>query len=157
VRVDASEIKDPRELARKIAGMGPGTAVALSIIRDGNEQTINLKLGELADQKLRKTSSDERGGSQLPSLGLMLAPATDVDGAGEKGLLVVRVEPNSKAAELGFQQGDVILKAGNRALSTPADLTAAMTEAKAAGRKNTLVMVKRDATDRYVAVPVVVG
>src|SRR5262252_7454538 len=59
VRVDASEIKDPRELARKIAGMGPGTAVALSIIRDGNEQTINLKLGELADQKLRKTSSDE--------------------------------------------------------------------------------------------------
>jgi len=72
-------------------------------------------------------------------------------------LAVVGVDPNGKAAELGFQQGDIILKAGSRAVSSPEDLAAAMAEAKAAGHKNALVMVKRDQADRFVALPVAAG
>jgi serine protease Do len=128
--------------------------VALGIIRDGKEQTINLKLGQLPEQKVRKTSADERSGHQLGSLGLTVAPAADVMGAGAKGLAVLGVEPSGKAAELGFQQGDIILKAGNRAVSSAGDLTAAISEAATAGRKNTLVMIKRDQAQHYVAVPV---
>src|SRR6476620_3888239 len=142
--VDAVEIKDPRDLARKIAALAPDKAVALGIIRDGKEQTINLKLGQLAEQKVRKTSTGDRSGHQLGSLGLTVAPAADVEGAGAKGLAVIGVDPSGKAAELGFQQGDIILKAGTRAISNPGDLSAAISEAAAAGRKNTLVMVKRD-------------
>ena len=88
---------------------------------------------------------------------MTVAPAADVEGAGAKGLAVVGVDPSGKAAELGFQQGDVILKAGNRAVSSPGDLTAAISEAAAAGRKNTLVMVKRDKAQHYVAVPVAIS
>ena len=66
---------------------------------------------------------------------------------------MVGVDPSGKAAELGFQQGDIILKAGNRNISSAGDLTAAMSEAAAGGRKNTLVMVKRDQAQHYVAVP----
>jgi serine protease Do len=137
--------------------MGPDKAVTLGIVRDGKEQTINLKLGQLAEQKVSKTSSDNRGGHQLGSLGLTIAPAADVEGAGAKGLVVVGVDPNGKAAELGFQQGDIVLKAGNRTISSPGDLTAAISEAAATGRKNTLVMVKRDKAQHYVAVPVAVS
>jgi len=32
-------------------------------------------------------------------------------GAGSKGLAVIGVDPSGKAAQLGFQQGDIILKA----------------------------------------------
>ena len=128
--------------------------MALGILRDGKEQTINLKLGQLPEQKVRKTSADERSGHQLGSLGLTVAPAADVMGAGAKGLAVLGVEPSGKAAELGFQQGDIILKAGNRAVSSAGDLTAAISEAATAGRKNTLVMIKRDQAQHYVAVPV---
>ena len=155
--VDAVEVKDPRDLARKISAMEPNKAVALSIIRDGKEQTINVKLGQLPDQKVRKTSTGDRDGQQLGSLGLTVAPAADVEGSGEKGLTIIGVDPNGKAAELGFQRGDTILKAGNRTVSTPEDLTAAISEAKAAGRKNTLVMVKRDQAHRYIAVPLAVS
>jgi serine protease Do len=155
--VDTVEIKDPRDLARKIAAIGPDRAVVLGIIRDGKEQTINLKLGQLPEQKVRKTSADERSGHQLGSLGLTVAPAADVMGAGAKGLAVLGVEPSGKAAELGFQQGDIILKAGNRAVSSPGDLTAAISEAATAGRKNTLVMIKRDQAQHYVAVPVAIS
>jgi serine protease Do len=155
--LDAVEVKDPRDLARRIAALGPDKAVALGIIRDGKEQTINLKLGQLTDQKVRKTSSKDESDHQLGSLGLTVAPAADVEGAGGKGLVVVGVDPNGKAAELGFQQGDIILKAGNRAVMSPGDLAAAMSEAAAAGRKNTLIMVKRDQAQHYVAVPVAVS
>jgi serine protease Do len=138
--------------------LGPNKTVVLNIIRDGKEQTVNLKLGQLADQTARKTRADaDHTGGQLDSLGLLVAPAADVEGAGDKGLAVVGVDPNGAAAELGFQQGDVILKAGSNTVSTAGDLTAAISEAKAAGRKNTLVMVKRDQASRYVAVPIAAG
>jgi serine protease Do len=134
--------------------LAPDKSVALGIIRDGKEQTLNLKLGQLTDQKVRKASTDDRRGHQLGSLGLTVAPAADVEGAGAKGLTVLGVDPSSKAAELGFQQGDVILRAGNKAVSSSGDLTAALSEAAAAGRKSALVMVKRDTAQLYVAVPV---
>ena len=151
--VDESPVKDPRDLARQIATLGPNKQVALGIIRNGKAQTIDLKLGQLNDQKVRRTSAAERSGPQLGSLGLTVAPAAEVEGAGDQGLAIIGVDPDGKAAELGFQQGDVILKAGNKAVSSPGDLTAALSEAKVAGHKNTLVMVKRDQTNRYVAVP----
>jgi serine protease Do len=153
--VDAVEVKDPRDLARKIAALAPDKSVALGIIRDGKEQTLKLKLGQLTEQKVRKVSTDDRsGGHQLGSLGLTVAPAADVEGAGTKGLAVVGVDPSGKAAELGFQQGDVILRAGNKTVSSSGDLSTALSEAAAAGRKNTLVTVKRDKAQHYVAVPV---
>src|SRR5262249_50197334 len=140
--------------ARRIAALDPHKAVTLSIVRDGKEQTVNVTLGRLAEQTVRRASSADRGEHQLGSLGLTLAPAADVGGAGAKGLPVVDVDPSSKAAERGLEPGDIIHKAGGKHLANPADLSAAMTEAKTAGRKHILVMVSRDQTDRYVALPV---
>jgi hypothetical protein len=48
----------------------------------------------------------------------------------------------------------VIQKAGTKDLAEPADLRTAMAQAKTAGRKHILVMVSRDHTDRYVALPI---
>jgi serine protease Do len=157
--IDGVTVKDPRELARRIAAAGPDKEVTLTVISAGNERTVNVKLGQLNDQQVSKapTGDEDRGSDQLGSLGLSVAPASEVEGAGSKGLAVISVDPNGKAAELGFQEGDVILKAGDRTISRPEDLKSAMAAAKAAGRKNTLVLVKRDQSDRYVAVPVAVG
>ena len=107
--------------------------------------------------KVGESRHDDRSGHQVDSLGLFVAPATDVEGAGERGLAIIGVDPNGKAAELGFQQGDIILKAGNTTVSRPEDLAAAISAAKAAGRKNTLVMVKRDKASLYVALPAAVS
>lgn len=156
--VDSVPIKDPRDLARTIASKGPDKMVALGVMRDGKEQSINLKLGQLPEQQTQAAAEYDGGRHhQLGGLGLTVAPATAVEGAGDKGLAVVGVDPNSRAAELGFQDGDIILKAGNKTVSRPEDLTSAMSEAKAAGRKNTLVMIKRDQSERYVAIPSTVG
>jgi serine protease Do len=155
--VDKIEVKDPRDLARMIAGLGPDKAVALGIVRDGEGRTITVKLGQIADQKVRKTSAGDHSGHQLGSLGLIVAPAADVEGAWDMGLAVLGVDPNGKASELGLRKGDVILKAGNMAVCRPQDLAAGVSAAKAAGRKNTLIMVKRDQAILYVALPVAIS
>ena len=52
--VDGVEIKDPRDLARRIAALGPNRSVDLRLIRDGKEHSIHLKLGQLADAQTRQ-------------------------------------------------------------------------------------------------------
>jgi serine protease Do len=48
--VDGNDVKDSRELARKIGAMAPGTAVKLSVLHKGETKTMSLTLGELPDQ-----------------------------------------------------------------------------------------------------------
>ena len=151
-------VEDGRDLARKVAGIGPNQSVDLNFQRDGKEQKVTLKLGTLKDETVRKAAArGDAGDTGLPVLGLIIAPAAKVEGAGDKGLAVLGVNANSKAAEIGFQEGDVILKAGNKETSRPEDFKAAMSEAKAAGKKNVLVLLKRGAAVSHIAVPVAIG
>ena len=152
-----ARIEDGRDLARKVAGIGPNQSVELTFQRDGKEQKVTLKLGKLKDETVRKAAAGDAGDPGLPVLGLTIAPAAKVEGAGDKGLAVLGVNANSKAAEIGFQEGDVILKAGNKETSRPEDFKAAMSEAKAAGKKNVLVLLKRGAAVSHIAVPVAIG
>ena len=52
--VDGIEVKDPRDLARRIASLGPNKSVDLRLIRNGKEQSVHLKLGQLAEAQTRQ-------------------------------------------------------------------------------------------------------
>ena len=52
--VDGIEVKDPRDLARRIASLGPNKSVDLRLIRNGKEQSVHLKLGQLAEAQARQ-------------------------------------------------------------------------------------------------------
>ena len=92
--------------------------------------------------------------SQGPKLGLSLAPASEV-GKGGKGVAVVRVDPESPAAEKGLQPGDVITGAAGKAVSTPEDVRKAVADAKGQGRKAVLLQIERNGSSHYIAVPFV--
>ena len=47
IAVQAQPIPNGADLAAKIGSMAPGTAVAIGILRDGNERTVSVTLGEL--------------------------------------------------------------------------------------------------------------
>jgi S1-C subfamily serine protease len=83
-----------------------------------------------------------------------VAPAGEVNGAGEQGLAILQVDPQGKAAEAGVAAGDVIVKAGEQQLGNVGDLNDAMASASANGKSNVLVLMRRGDTQRYVAVPV---
>ena len=143
--VDAIQIKDARALARTIAALGPDKSVTLRVWRDGKETDVPLTLGALKDETVRKASADDAG-KGLEGLGLDVRP-------GRQGLAVAGVDPEGKAAEVGLREGDVILRAGGKPVASVEDLTAAMDAAKAAGRPATLALIKRDASEIFIALP----
>jgi serine protease Do len=107
-------VKDSREFARKITSIAPGTAANVSVFRNGQERTIRVTLGELPGTST-ETTADQRTTSQAPTLGLTLAPASSVPAAGDRGVVMIEINPTGRAAESGLRTGDVIIELGNRA------------------------------------------
>ncbi len=90
--------------------------------------------------------------TEVPRLGLTLAPAADVAGSGSEGVVITNVEPGSIAAEHGFRTGDVILNIANKPVTTPAEVRDMIADAQKGGARNVLVRVKSGDSIRFVAV-----
>lgn len=153
-KVDDKDISSPRDLARLIGGMDPGTEVEVTLWRGGSTETLKVKLGELpgAEQVAAAVTPDAPAADVLGSFGLTVTPAEDGN-----GLVVTAVDPDGDAAERGIQAGDVIVAVNSREVKSAADMQKAVGEATSSGRKAVLLQVMRDDTNRFVALPVARG
>jgi serine protease Do len=152
--VNGTKVKDARELARTVGMLAPKTEVKLDVIRQGQEKTLTVTLGEMP--KERQASADKEHAtpaSDVPHLGLSLAPASDVAGAGDTGVVVMNVEPEGPAAEQGFERGNVILDVGGKTVANVGDVRNALKEAKTNGKHTVLMRVRMGDATRFVAVP----
>ena len=154
--VNGKPVKDSRDLARTIGMMAPGSSVKIALVHKGEAKTLSVTLTKLPNEKSAKADTGSKQAENgVPHLGLQLAPAKDVAGAGNKGVAVVGVDPDGPAAAHGFQTGDVILEVGGKTVANVDQVRAALREAKAEGRHDVLMRVKTaDASMRFIAVPV---
>jgi serine protease Do len=153
--VNGTEVKDSRDLARTISMMAPGTSVKLDVLHKGAAKTMTLTLGEMPNEHQANAAAPQswKDAADTPRLGLSLAPAGDVEGAGQKGVVVTAVDPDGTAAEHGVKTGDVILNVGGKPVSNIGDVRAALRDAKADGKHSVLMQVKTADASRFVAVP----
>ncbi len=151
--VNGNAVKDSRDLARKIAALAPGTATKLGVFRDGKESTITVNLGEFPRAPAKPKVEEKKAPPAAPVLGLTLAPASTVAGAGSRGVVITQINSNSQAAETGLQTGDVILEVDTKAVNTPADVRKMVAAARAHSKRAVLLRVKRGETKSFVAVP----
>ncbi|MDN3276929.1 Do family serine endopeptidase [Frankia sp. RB7] len=152
--VNGTAIKDSRDLARTIATLAPGTSVKLDVVHKGDAKTVTLALGELPNEKQAKADDGKtQPAPGTPRLGLSLAPAGDVQGAGQKGVVVTEVDPQGPAAQRGIQTGDVILNVGGKAVANIGDVRSELAQAKSSGKNSVLLQVKNAEATRFVAVP----
>jgi serine protease Do len=155
--VNGHAVKDARDLARQIGAMAPGTEAKLSAWRKGEEKSYSLKLGELPkerDARAATAPDSAPTGSDVPKLGLMLAPAGHVAGSGSEGVVVTDMDPDGLASEHGFKTGDVILDVGGKKVANPVDVRNAIAEAKKDGKRTVLMRLKSDDATRFVAIPI---
>jgi serine protease Do len=128
----------------------------LDIIRKGDAKSISVTLATMPDKmpKQANAGSSEDATRGVPHLGLSVAPASEVAGAGSKGVVVTAVDPDGPAAEHGLQSGDVILDVGGKSVGSVADLRSALAEAKSGGKHDVLMRIKSTDNTHFVAVPI---
>jgi serine protease Do len=158
VAVNGEKIETPRELARRIAALGPNKSVDLVYLRNGSEKSAKLTLGKLPEEKEARAEEDDSGsanagGAKVASLGVDVAPAAETQGAGGEGLVVTQIDPNGAAAQKGVRRGDVIVEAAGQPVNTRADLSNAIDGARKEGRRAVLLRIKSADGAKFVAVP----
>jgi serine protease Do len=159
VEVNGEKIADSRDLARKIAELHPDTDVKLSIARYGEQRQVTMKLGTFPSSKKLAALEEDRPadtGEQMKDLGLSLAPAVKFPGAGDEGVVITEVDPQSDAADKGLKPGDVILQVAGVTVSEPSDVAAGVKKAIAGAKSDkdtvkVLMQVKTGDQTRFVA------
>jgi serine protease Do len=152
--VNGAPVKDARTLAQKIATQAPGSSVQLTVWRDGQTKTIDLTVAEMPRQQQAQAQGQQHPASE-PHLGLSLAPAEDVAGSGDKGVVVTGMDSDGPAAQNGMQIGDVILDAGGKTVETPSDVRHAINQTRSEGKHAILLRVKTaQGGTSFLAVPI---
>lgn len=153
LKIDGKDVTDSRDLSRKVAGIKPGDAVPLTVVRDGKTMDLEVKIGTMPDEP-KMASNDGKEDSadksvSLANLGLKVAPAQD-----GPGVTVTEVEPGSAAAERGLKAGDTILEVAGTEVNAPSDVRTAL---KGIDKKKVLMLVKTEDGQRFIALPTAKG
>ena len=160
--VNGQPVKDARELARIIGGFAPGTTAKLDVLHKERQKVVSLTLGELPNDQQAKADNEADGkasshGTDVPRLGLTVAPAGKVDGAGKEGVVITKVEPKGAAADRGLKKGDVILEVAGKSVANPGDVDEALDAARTDKKKSVLMRLRSGQASHYVAVPIANG
>jgi len=171
VKVNGQQVTPDQTVSYLIANTPVGSRVPLEIIRGGRRATVTVQVGERpTEEALSKISGgspgDQGDSGTTPTtpqrtLGLSLTPLTpDLARAANlpsnvRGVIITAVDPNASAAEQGLQRGDLIMSVNNQAVSSPAQVVAAVDAARKAGRSSVLLLVKRgNSTEAFVAIDI---
>jgi len=135
--VDGHAVRSARELYDILSRGTDGQAFALRLWRAGQEQRTTLHAREIPQRKISALAEE--------LLGL------DLELRRQGGALVKKVRPDSGAARIGIQPGDLILGVNGRQLTGSDALRRAVLDLR--GRQRALVVVVRGRGRYHVAVP----
>ena len=155
-------VPSSRRLPHMVAKAETDDAVEVVVWRDGKRETLRLVVGLRpgAEGLARAPGAEESDEAQQPSLGLQLAPLTPNLRAryelpeSAEGTIVVDVDAAGAAAEKGVRPGDIIVRAGNRPVASPADVSEALARVTESGGDVLLLLVERQGARQFVAVPI---
>ncbi|WP_420380619.1 DegQ family serine endoprotease [Marivita sp.] len=165
VSFDGREVEDTRGLVRQVGNTEVGKSVRVVVNRDGETQTLLVTLGRREEAESAVPASqpgpdEEEAPMSMELMGLTLSPlSSEIREQLElpesaKGLAVMDVDETSEAFEKGLRAGDVITEAGQAQVLAISDLEDRIAEAKDAGRKSILLLVRRAGDPRFVALSI---
>jgi serine protease Do len=146
--VNGHQVSSASDLTRQIALASPGQDIRLKIRRNGAIQAVTVQSGQRPSEAQLAEGGQPDGDGGPSVLGMQLAPASS------GGLKIEGVQGGSDASAKGLHAGDVIRRAGDKAVASVADLSATVDAAKRAGRKDVLLLIARDGHQLFVPVQV---
>ena len=178
VTVGGREVDYDNSLSYLVATTPIGTTVPIELMRDGKRLKINAIIAQrpaenvvaaragLPDDNDEPAAEDNSKAPGIEaakaSLGITLQPLSPVLRQQLKlddkvqGVVIAGISPSSDAATKGLQRGDVIVKIGQKPVSSPAEAAAAVDAERKAGKDTVLMLVQRGTTPaRYTGVKLI--
>jgi serine protease Do len=150
VDVNGHPIPSRDELVQTVIGLKPGTAVPVRIVRDKQEKTVSVMIGELNLDQESASNTDNNGtspesGDSTAGFGMTLGNLT-ADRArrlnvpsGTTGAVIMELDQSGNAARGGLREGDVILRVNRLAVGSAADASRELQKVRAGGTALLLV------------------
>ena len=169
-KFNGEPVSKSTELQRAVGNSPVGSAVTVTVIRDGKPVQLKAVLEELPDVTNAQDQQDDapapdkagptRGGMALPIPGLKardLSPAVAqaLKIKPTKGVVISEVADDSPAIDAGLQVGDVVTKVGQKPVNTVAEMTAEITRilgTQTGDEKQVAIRISRDGQETYLIV-----
>lgn len=168
LKVAGREVDYDNSLSYIVATTPIGSTVPIELLRDGKRMTINATIAQrpseaVVAQRAGLPANDDDtpadDATKAPgieaakaSLGITLQPITAqlrqqlrIDDK-VQGVVIAGISPSSDAAAKGLQRGDIILKIGQKPVTSPAEAAAAVDAERKAGKDTVLMLVQRGNT-----------
>ncbi|MEK7800069.1 MAG: PDZ domain-containing protein, partial [Nitrospirota bacterium] len=152
VRIDGAVVDSPNKLSRLIATLIPGTTSKIEVVRDLKRLTMDVPLTERRDAAViaslpqQEEKLEVKLGLDLQDLTSALAEKFKLRES--KGVLIAKVEPNSRAQAEGLREGDLIKEVNRLEVSSVAEFMSAIARSR---RGDTLLLrVLRESRAFYV-------
>ena len=164
VQFNGKPVKDRDALVSMVVATPPNTTVPVRVVRDKEEKTINVRVGELDLEAEQAALTGGRGGRDNASpqqetssgFGMSLSNITpDVARRlrlddNTRGAVVVDVDQASPAARAGIMQGDVITRVGRASISSVAEASRELGRIPSGG--TAILRILRNGTDMAVVI-----
>lgn len=151
---NGNKVSDFEQLTNTVAESNPGSVVTLGVLRDGKMMDIKVTLGERpANLGLQaQGGTGQAAGGTLTGLRVQnLTPQIRQQlglSASAHGVVITDVDPNSPAAAIGLQQGDVIEGINRQPVNNVSDFQRLASAAKG----DTLLRVNRQGVSQFVVI-----
>ena len=124
MEVEGKKITTSRDLTNLAAKLGVGDTARVTVLRDGRLTTLKDKVGKrpltmAAASDHQRQEKEGEYGFEVTELTPQVAQRYNIKETA--GVIVVAVEPNSKAQAAGIQQGDLIIEVNRKNVASVKD------------------------------------
>jgi serine protease Do len=122
--VEGKKVTTSRDLTNLAAKLGVGDTAKITVLRDGRPKVLKVKVGKrpltmAAASDHQRQEKEGEYGFQVTELTPQVAQRYKIKET--TGVIVVAVEPNSKAQAAGIQQGDLIIEINRKNVASVQD------------------------------------
>ena len=159
VTFDGHAVDTSRDLPRLVGSTEAGSEVEVGVLRDGQREMVGVVIGELEPERMAANTAapadgdgdaSEKLGATVAALSPEARRSLGIDESVD-GAVVTSLKSGGAAAEAGIQVGDVIVRVGDKAVTSAQDLDAALA---GTGKETALLLVNRRGSQLFMSVKV---
>jgi serine protease Do len=157
---NGTDITKLRDLPHDVAASAPGSKATLTVWRDGKENPVDIKLGEMPANPQVASAGEEAQPSEghAAAMGLHLSPLNNDlrselhVGRDVRGVVITGVDNGSIADNLGLSRGDVIMSINQQPMTSPKEAADRLRDIANAPNKSALLLLNRHGVTQYLGV-----